>query len=170
MQRFSVFAPVVALSLAAACAAEQPALRPSANGPPIFVLPEATCRSDVGLGPAAGATPDAALCDDLLAALKEALRDVGYRVVDSPDDPHVANLRLAARQSPTTDADHRPSSFLAVQVTVESEGIEVDRAVEDGEASEGGGEKRQVRTLARAIAIELARSRRMRAAGLVPGS
>jgi hypothetical protein len=113
--------------------------------------------------------PDAVLCEDLVTALKQALRDVGYRVVESPDDPHVANVRIAARQTPMTDADRRPAAFLAVQVIVESDGQEVDRAVEDGDASDEGS-KSQVRGFARAIANELARSRRMKAAGLVPGS
>jgi hypothetical protein len=161
---------VVTLALASACAAEQPAVRRPATGPPIFILPEAVCSSDASSGPTTGMVPDAALCEDLVVALKQAFRDIGYRVVESPDDPHVANVRIAARQSFTTDSDRRPTSFLAVQVMVESEGQEIDRAVEDGDGSLDGGEKAQVRSFARAIATELAHSRRMRAAGLVPSS
>jgi hypothetical protein len=140
-----------------------------ASGPPIFVLPEAVCRSDLGSGPTAGMVPDAALCDDLVIALKQAFRDVGYRVVESPEDPHVANVHVAARQTPGGDVERGASAFLAVQVIIESGGEEVERAVENGEGAESDSEKSQVRTFARSIANELARSRRMKEAGLVPG-
>jgi hypothetical protein len=160
---------VTTVATVAACATQPPVVHPG-NGPPLFVVPEASCRSDVGLGPTAGALPDSALCEDLVLDLKQALRDVGYKVVETPDDPHLANLRIVARQTPNSDPDHRGGAYLTIQVTVESVGEEIDRAVEDGDGSDQDGERSQIRAFARALATELAHSRRMRAAGLVPGS
>jgi hypothetical protein len=54
---------------------------------------------------------------------------------------------------------------------IESGGAEIDRAVEDGDAAATTADTRmQLRSFARVIAQELARSPRMKDAGLAPGS
>jgi hypothetical protein len=155
--------------VALGCATTQAPRTPPGSGPPLYVVPEASCVSDAG-SPAAGMVPDAQLCQDLLAAIKRALYGVGYRVVDTPDEPHAASARVAAHQRSGKDDDNRPTAFVTVQVVVESEGMEVERAAEDGNPVADGGEKNEVQTFAGAIANELAHSARMRRAGLVPGT
>jgi hypothetical protein len=158
------------LALAAACATEAPLSVRRNNGPPLFIVPSTTCQSDLGGGPGPTAVPDTALCEEVAAALKQALRDVGYRVVESPEDPHVANVRIAARQA-SGPLEGRATALLAVQVVIESGGAEIDRAVEDGDAAATTADTRmQLRSFARVIAQELARSPRMKDAGLAPGS
>jgi hypothetical protein len=75
-----------------------------------------------------------------------------------------------ARQQSAPDRDNHPSSFVTVQVLVEWHGEEVERAAEDGNSADDGGEPAEVKTFASAIANELAHSPRMRGAGLVPGA
>jgi hypothetical protein len=154
---------------AVGCATTQAAMAPPGSGPALFVSPQASCHSDGG-GAGPGMIPDSQLCTDLLAAIKGALNDVGYRVVESADAPHVANARIVANQRRGTDHDNKPAAFVTVQVLVESHGEEVERAAEDGNPADDGGEHAEVKSFATAIANELAHSPRMKGAGLVPGT
>jgi hypothetical protein len=166
MPRLSV---ALLAALVAGCATTSAPRPPPGAGPPLFVQPEASCSSEGG-SRIPGLIPDAQLCQDLLAALKRALYDVGYHVVEQAAEPHAASARLVARQQAATDRDDKPTSFVTVQVLVEAHGEEVERAAEDGYRAEDGGEAAEVKSFASAIANELAHSPRMRGAGLIPGS
>jgi hypothetical protein len=163
-------APVLFVCLfALGCATTAQAPRPApGSGPPLYVLPQATCSSEGGAA-AADMVPDAQLCADLLAALRQSLNDAGYRVVGDANQPHAANARVVAQQHRATDRDDNPTSFVTVQVLIEATGEEIERAAEDGNRADDGGEKAEVKSFASAIANELAHSPRMRRAGLVPG-
>jgi hypothetical protein len=157
------------ICLLVGCATIHAARPAPGSGPPLYVQPQATCASDGG-GKAAGMVPDAQLCQDLLAALKHALHDVGYHVVEAASEPHAASARIVAHQQSATDRDNHPTSFVTVQVVVEAHGEEVERAAEDGNSADDGGEAAEVQGFATAIANELAHSPRLRGAGLVPGA
>ena len=157
------------LFVAGACATSETVAKPG-SGPVIVVGDEAQCRSVPGSGgTTTGLVPDAQLCTDLIVALKEELHGAGYKIAPSTDAPHAAAASIIAHQSLAPVAGQREAAFLTVQVTVASDGREVERAAQDGNTTDAGGNKQQVRAFARAIATDLARSSRMRAAGLVPG-
>jgi hypothetical protein len=162
--------PLTALliCLVVGCATTRAPKPAPGSGPSLFVQPEASCASDGG-GKAAGMVPDAQLCQDLLGALKSALNDVGYRVVEQASEPHAASARVVAHQQSATDRDNHPTSFVTVQVLVEAHGEEIERTAEDGNSADDGGEAAEVKSFASAIANDLAHSPRMRGAGLVPG-
>jgi hypothetical protein len=160
---------LAAALLSVGCATTQAAKAPPGSGPALFVLPNASCHSDAG-GAAAGMIPDGQLCTELLSAIKGALNDVGYHVVDSAEAPHAASARIIASQRRGTGRDDKPSAFVTVQVLVETNGQEVERAAEDGSPADDGGERAEVQSFASAIANELAHSPRMKGAGLVPGT
>jgi hypothetical protein len=150
--------PACLLALAAAaCAGQQPVVR-RADGPPILVGPDAICRSVSDPHGGEGVlVSDGQLCGDLVEAFKGALERVGYRVVDTPDDPHVARARIVAHQSLAGPATGAEAAFLTVQVLIVSNGEEIERAAEDGNTWDAGGERQQVRDFARAIAVATCR-------------
>jgi hypothetical protein len=152
----------------AGCATSGGAVKPG-SGPAIAVGGEAMCRSIPGSnGKTTGLVPDAQLCSDLVSALKEELHGAGYKIA-SADDPHAAAATIIAHQT-IAPTGGREAPFLTVQVSIASGGREVDRSAKDGNTVEAGGNKVQVRAFAKEIAGELARSAKMRAAGLAPGS
>jgi hypothetical protein len=158
--------PLLALSLAVGCATSGRAARPG-SGPAIAVGGEAQCRSIPGAnGKTTGLIPDRQLCADLVSALKEELHGAGYKIA-STAEPHLAEASIIAHQSLAPDGP-REAAYLTVQVTIASNGHEVDQAAQDGNTTDAGGNKLQVRAFARAIAVDLARSAKMRAAGLSP--
>jgi hypothetical protein len=159
----------LAFSLAAGCATSGHAARPG-SGPAIAVGGEAMCRSIPGSnGKTTGLIPDAELCSDLVSALKEELHGAGYKIASADDPGAAAAATIIAHQTLARSGD-RESPFLTVQVSIASAGHEVDRSAKDGNTTEAGGNKVQVRAFAKEIASDLARSAKMRAAGLAPGS
>jgi hypothetical protein len=112
--------------------------------------------------------PDAELCGDLLAAIKKALNEAGYRIVGRADEPHAASVRVFAQQRSAKDRNDKPTSFVLAQVMVDWAGEELERAAADGNRSDDGGEKAEVQSFASSMVDELVHSPRLRHAGLVP--
>jgi hypothetical protein len=152
-----------------ACASVPRALAPPGSGPPLYVAPDSSCRTDPLARGAIATVPDRQLCRQISDALEVALNEVGYRVVARPDEPHAANLHVFAEQGSTSEPDGTTSTVITVQVTVVSIGQEIERAVEDGTVLDVNRQKDQITAITNAVANGLAHSPRMRRAGLVPG-
>jgi hypothetical protein len=160
--------PFLACLFILACATTAPALRPTPGaGPPLYVMPNPTCSDVEPTAP--GMIPDAELCGDLLTAIKRALNDAGYRIVERDDEPHAASVRVFAQQRSATDRNDKPTSFVLAQVMIDSAGEELERATADGNRADDGGEKAEVQSFASSIVDELVHSPRLRRAGLLPG-
>jgi hypothetical protein len=150
-----------------ACTTTAPALRPTPGvGPPLYVMPNAICSDAEPSAP--GMIPDAELCGDLVTAIKKALNDAGYRIVEHADEPYAASVRVVAQQRSATDRNDKPTSFVLAQVLIDSAGEELERATADGNSADDGGEKAEVQSLASSMVDELVHSPRLRHAGLVP--
>jgi hypothetical protein len=161
--------PFACLFLLLACVGLPRAMVPPGSGPPLFVTPDSTCRTDPLARSAPATVPDKQLCHDLVTALERSLNEVGYRVVGRPDEPHAANVHLYAEQSSLVEHDGTVNTVITVQAVVDSIGQEVDRAVEDGSVQELFKQRDQVVSIVDALANALAHSPRMRRAGLTPG-
>jgi hypothetical protein len=147
---------------------QRPPAVPPGSGPPLYVARDASCRSDLHAHAVPGLASDSQFCRDLVVSLERALNEVGYRVVDHPDQPHAAKIHLFGQRSGSVDTDGSPRTLLTVQVMVEAIGDEVERAVEDGSVADAARQEIEVDSLARVLAEELASSPRMRRAALVP--
>jgi hypothetical protein len=160
--------PLLAILLGACVRLPPPPVIAPGSGPPLFLVPEAACRTDEKAGAVTGAVPDKQLCTELLDSVGRALHEVGYRVVARPDEPHAARVHLFGHQSAVTDYERNTYAYLTVQATVEYAGQEVERAVEDANVPDPRKRLAELRSLANALAETLAHSPRLRRAGLLP--
>ena len=162
-------ARLLACLLVAGCATVAgPPPVPPGSGPPLYVARDATCRSDLHAQAVPGMASDPQFCRDLVAALQRALNDVGYKVIDHPDQPHAAKVHVFGQRSGTTDSDGTPRTMMTIQLMIESIGDEVERAVEDGSVTDAAKQEQEIESVARVLAEQLARSPRMRKAELIP--
>jgi hypothetical protein len=160
--------PVACLLLCGCPVIQRPPAVPPGSGPPLYVARNATCRSDLRAQAVPGLATDSQFCRDMVAAMERALNDVGYRIVDHPDQPHAAQVHLFGQRSGITDTDGSARTVVTIQVMIESIGDEIERAVEDGSVADAARQDQEIDAVTRVLAEELTRSARMRRADLIP--
>jgi hypothetical protein len=159
--------PLFCLLLCGCPVIQRPPAVPPGSGPPLYVARNATCRSDLRSQAVPGLASDSQFCRDLVAAMERALNDVGYRVVDHPDQPHAAQVHVFGQRSGITDTDGSARTVVTVQVMIEAIGDEIERAVEDGSVADAARQDQELDSVTRVLAEDLARSPRMKRASLI---